>query len=59
MHPDQKNYYWGIAGFYFFYYAFVGMFAPYWSLYLKSIGFDAIDPIMVAAPHGYTKNILN
>lgn len=38
-----KNYYWRIAGFYFFYYAFVGMFAPYWSLYLKSIHFDAID----------------
>ena len=38
-----KNYYWRIAGFYFFYYAFVGMFAPYWSLYLKSIHFDAIE----------------
>ena len=34
---------WHIAGFYFFYYAFVGMFSPYWSLYLKSIHFDAID----------------
>ena len=34
---------WRIAGFYFFYYAFVGMFSPYWSLYLKSIYFDAID----------------
>jgi len=41
--PTQKNYYWRIAGFYFFYYAFVGMFAPYWSLYLKSIHFDAIE----------------
>ena len=39
----NKNYHWRIAGFYFFYYAFVGMFAPYWSLYLKSIDFDAID----------------
>jgi len=38
-----KNYYWRIAGFYFFYYAFVGMFSPYWSLYLKSIHFDAIE----------------
>lgn len=38
-----KNYHWRIAGFYFFYYAFIGMFAPYWSLYLKSLGFDAID----------------
>jgi len=37
------NHHWRIAGFYFFYYAFVGMFSPYWSLYLKSIYFDAID----------------
>ena len=42
MHPD-KNYHWRIAGFYFFYYAFIGMFAPYWSLYLKSIHFDAVE----------------
>jgi PPP family 3-phenylpropionic acid transporter len=39
----HKNYHWRIAGFYFFYYSFVGMFAPYWSLYLKSIHFDAIE----------------
>ncbi len=39
----SKNYYWRIAGFYFFYYAFVGLFAPYWGLYLKSIRFDAIE----------------
>jgi len=45
----NKNYYWRIAGFYFFYYAFVGMFAPYWSLYLKSIGFDAIDIAILVA----------
>ncbi len=46
---SQKNYYWRIAGFYFFYYAFIGMFAPYWSLYLKSIGFDAIDIAILMA----------
>jgi PPP family 3-phenylpropionic acid transporter len=40
---NSKNYHWRIAGFYFFYYAFVGMFAPYWSLYLKSLHFDAIE----------------
>ena len=40
---SSVNYHWRIAGFYFFYYAFVGMFAPYWSLYLKSLHFDAID----------------
>ena len=43
MHPDRKNYHWRIAGFYFFYFAFVGMFAPYWSLYLKSVQFDAVQ----------------
>lgn len=40
---ENKNYYWRIAGFYFFYYAFIGMFAPYWSLYLQSIHFDAVE----------------
>jgi PPP family 3-phenylpropionic acid transporter len=39
----SKNYHWRIAGFYFFYYAFVGMFAPYWSLYLQSIHFNVIE----------------
>ena len=43
MLSTSKNYYWRIAGFYFFYYAFVGMFAPYWSLYLKSIHMSAIE----------------
>jgi MFS transporter, PPP family, 3-phenylpropionic acid transporter len=45
----NKNYYWRIAGFYFFYYAFVGMFAPYWGLYLKSIPFDAIEISILVA----------
>lgn len=40
---QTDNYYWRIAGFYFFYYAFIGMFAPYWSLYLQSIGFNAVE----------------
>lgn len=40
---STKNYHWRIAGFYFFYYAFVGTFAPYWSLYLKSIYFSAVE----------------
>lgn len=42
MHTT-RNYHWRIAGFYFFYYAFVGTFAPYWSLYLQSIHFDPIE----------------
>ncbi|MDP2762560.1 MAG: MFS transporter [Sideroxyarcus sp.] len=41
--PSPINYHWRIAGFYFFYYAFVGMFSPYWSLYLQSLQFNAID----------------
>ncbi len=43
MSSSQPNYYWRIAGFYFFYFAFVGMFSPYWSLYLKSIEFTALQ----------------
>jgi PPP family 3-phenylpropionic acid transporter len=39
----QINYHWRIAGFYFFYFAFVGMFAPFWSLYLQSIQFGAVE----------------
>ncbi len=39
----QTNYHWRIAGFYFFYFAFVGMFAPYWGLYLQSIQFGAVE----------------
>ncbi len=42
MSPN-KNYHWRISGYYFFYFAFVGMFAPYWSLYLQSIHFDAMQ----------------
>ena len=35
--------YWRLSGFYFFYFAFVGAFAPYWGPYLKSLGFNAVD----------------
>ncbi len=47
----NKNYHWRIAGFYFFYFAFVGMFAPYWSLYLQSIHFDAIQIAIMMSVH--------
>lgn len=43
MPSSHNRYYWHIAGFYFFYFAFVGMFSPYWSLYLQSIHFDAVE----------------
>ena len=32
-----------LGGFYFFYFAFVGAFASYWSLYLKSLSFSALQ----------------
>jgi PPP family 3-phenylpropionic acid transporter len=41
--PNSKHNYWRIAGFYFFYFAFVGMFSPYWSLYLTSLEFNAVQ----------------
>lgn len=33
--------YWRLSGFYFFYFASLGALIPYWSLYLKSLGFTA------------------
>jgi len=35
--------YWRLSGFYFFYFASLGALVPYWSLYLKSLGFSAHD----------------
>ncbi len=35
--------YWRLSSFYFFYFAFVGAFSPYWSLYLKSLNFSASE----------------
>ncbi len=32
--------YWRLSGFYFFYFASLGALIPYWSLYLKDIGFN-------------------
>jgi len=33
--------YWRLSAFYFFYFAVLGVLAPYWGLYLKSLGFGA------------------
>lgn len=33
--------YWKLSGFYFFYFASLGVLVPYWSLYLKSLGFSS------------------
>ncbi|MFZ2404265.1 MAG: MFS transporter, partial [Methylobacter sp.] len=35
--------YWRLSGFYFFYFATVGTFLPYWSLYLKETGFNPVQ----------------
>ncbi len=34
--------YWRLSSFYLFYFAALGVLAPYWSLYLKGLGFDAV-----------------
>ena len=35
--------YWRLSNFYFFYFASLGVLVPYWSLYLKSLGFSIIE----------------
>jgi len=35
--------YWRLSSFYFFYFAIVGAFIPYWGLYLKESGFNPIQ----------------
>ncbi|MHB1239130.1 MAG: MFS transporter [Gammaproteobacteria bacterium] len=34
--------YWRLSGFYWFYFAALGALVPYWSLYLKSVGFGPV-----------------
>jgi PPP family 3-phenylpropionic acid transporter len=43
MSSTHPRYYWRIAGFYFFYFAFVGMYARYCCLYLKSFSLNALQ----------------
>ena len=38
---NQQVPYWRLSSFYFAYFAALGAFIPYWSLYLQSINFDA------------------
>ena len=33
--------YWRLSGFYFFYFAALGAIVPYFSIYLRSVGFNA------------------
>ncbi|MBN4073859.1 MFS transporter, partial [bacterium AH-315-E07] len=35
--------YWRLSSFYFFFFAVLGSFVPYWSLYLKELGFSAAE----------------
>lgn len=39
----QRPVYWRLSAFYLAYFGFVGAFTPYWSLYLKSLAFDAFQ----------------
>lgn len=43
---------WRLSAWYFFYFAFIGAFAPYFTLYLQSLGFSAseIGLLMAAGP---------
>jgi PPP family 3-phenylpropionic acid transporter len=41
MHADVP--YWRLSGFYFCYFSTLGSFIPYWSLYLKDTGFNALE----------------
>lgn len=34
--------YWRLSGFYFFYFALLGTWMPYWGLYLKQLGYGAV-----------------
>ena len=40
---SHTHYHWRIAGFYYFYFSFVGLSSPYWALYLQSIHMNAIE----------------
>ena len=47
-----------LAGFYFFYYATVGAFMPYWSPYLEARGFSAGQMGLAYALMGVTRSIM-
>ncbi|PPK76476.1 PPP family 3-phenylpropionic acid transporter [Methylobacter tundripaludum] len=43
MNNSMSIPYWRLSGFYFFYFATVGVFIPYWGLYLKESGFNPVE----------------
>ncbi|MPZ43498.1 MAG: MFS transporter [Betaproteobacteria bacterium] len=47
----SRSLYWRLAGFYFFYFAYIGAFAPYFSLYLDALGYGAaLIGLLLALP---------
>ncbi|MFP1683935.1 MFS transporter [Alloalcanivorax sp. C16-1] len=45
-------YYWRLSAFYFLYFGLLGTLVPYWSLYLKDLGFSATTiGLLMAVPH--------
>lgn len=49
--------YWRLSGFYLFYFAALGVFLPYWSLYLHSLGFSPVEIGELMATVAFTKVI--
>jgi PPP family 3-phenylpropionic acid transporter len=43
QHPTQTHLYSRLSTFYFFFFAALGVFVPYWPLYLKSLDFSAVE----------------
>ena len=52
MPKPSKLPYWRLSGFYFFYFAALGCFLPYWALYLQSLGYSyaQIGQLMAILP---------
>ncbi len=48
-YPDTKLPYWRLSSFYFYYFAFLGAWLPYWNLYLENLGLQAKDIGLLAA----------
>ena len=47
--------FWPISGFYFFYFSILGVLVPYWGLYLKHLGFNAVQIGQLVAIISLTK----
>jgi PPP family 3-phenylpropionic acid transporter len=48
---ERVPYYWRLSGFYLFYFGLLGTLVPYWSLYLRELGFAAANiGLLMALP---------